>query len=344
MASFMMCANSLGSELSIQNSTHNAPNEFCMTPDDASCCSHCSIERDPVGTRSWLQHLPPSLILPQKRSIRSSIPRHNYDGQHLLSRHACEDGSSSSSSLSTTFSSSESGEGETESHEEIATPSTKLSTRNNTLAIDCSKALLSPIRFSPQSEGNGCQLSATEPDPISTPAPPKHSDKPSRYIFYSPKNPSEKRSEKLFHVLDPQRKVPRRQLSYGEPLSTPKPRSLHKTTALPELRHKAGWEPDDEHDSWFDGALKASAVRPWYSEPTRTKPRLWLDLAEGEKIQEAVSNPKDPSERRLIQKCELMILQASSYSDFESLKATANLYPPPPSYPHLFPSGVSSQP
>lgn len=113
------------------------------------------------------------------------------------------------------------------------------------------------------------------------------SDNTAGYIYYAPTNPSEEANRK-----DAPRRVPRRQLSYGNPPSKPGPRSLHKTPGLRGLRHEAERHAE-EYDlgSWSDSTSGASAARPFHSEPMRRKPRLWLDLSEQkDNIQEAVSN------------------------------------------------------
>lgn len=111
---------------------------------------------------------------------------------------------------------------------------------------------------------------------------PVRSDNPSGYIYYAPTNLSDKTN--YAH-----RRVPRRQLSYGDPPSKPGPRSLHKTPGSWGLRHEAERHAEEyDLDSWSDSTSNASAARTYHSEPIRSKPRLWLDLSEQkDKIQEA---------------------------------------------------------
>lgn len=104
------------------------------------------------------------------------------------------------------------------------------------------------------------------------------------YIYYAPTNPSDTTSQ----ASEARRRIPRRQLSYGD-LSS-KPRSLHKSAGSRELRREAERQEEDyDLGSWSDSTSNASATRPYHSELTRSKPRIWLDLSEQDKIQEAVS-------------------------------------------------------
>ena len=106
------------------------------------------------------------------------------------------------------------------------------------------------------------------------------------YIYYAPTNPSDKTSQ----TSEAHRRIPRRQLSYGDPFSKPEPRSLHKTTGSWELRHEAERHAEEHDlDTWSESTSNASAARPYHSDPVRSKPRIWLDLSEGDNIQEAVS-------------------------------------------------------
>ena len=106
------------------------------------------------------------------------------------------------------------------------------------------------------------------------------------YIYYAPTNPSDKTGQ----TFGTHRRIPRRQLSYGDRSGKPGPRSLHKTAGSWELRHEAERHAEDyDLDSLSDSTSNASAARPYSSEPIRSKPRIWLDLSEQDKIQEAVS-------------------------------------------------------
>lgn len=149
---------------------------------------------------------------------------------------------------------------------------------NDTGAFDFSKPLLSPIRLTPPPELQVWDRAYSEPR--------INYNRPSTYLFYPPRNPAENTTEASeFH-----RNIPRRQLHYGEPIRTPKPKSLHRATGSSELRRRADWKTDDnEFGCWLEGSLKASTTRPWFSEPARSKSWLWHDLVEeGEMIGEAV--------------------------------------------------------
>jgi hypothetical protein len=147
-----------------------------------------------------------------------------------------------------------------------------------TAAFDFSKPLLSPIKFTPPPESKVQDLVSLRSS--------QSGNTSSTYLYYPPKNPADKPSP----ASDFSRDIPRRQLFYGEPLHTLKSKSLHRTTASNELRRRAGWQgKDDDLGSRSQGTLKASTRRPWFSEPPRSKPWLWLDLVEeGEVIEEAV--------------------------------------------------------
>lgn len=83
---------------------------------------------------------------------------------------------------------------------------------------------------------------------------------------------------------------PRRQLLYGEALSTPEPRWLHRSKGSMELRNKANrLSLDVDRVSRLHDAPKVSALKPFNSEPSRREPRLWTNVPEDEdSIEEAV--------------------------------------------------------
>lgn len=145
-------------------------------------------------------------------------------------------------------------------------------------ALTDSKGLLSPIKLGPQLTTDGISTRTTTSH---------HIPSVLKYEYYPPTNPSD--GQGLSTTL--YKTGPRRKLSYGEALSHPQPRSLHKSTGSAELRSEAGWCTANGSDrSWFNDESSIPAIKPWYSEPPRAKPRLWLDLAEdGERIEEAVS-------------------------------------------------------
>lgn len=161
------------------------------------------------------------------------------------------------------------------------------------LNSDRPKILRSPFEYTPE-------LVNSQSDPIAEkdiqrfdPNRRVRSGKSSGYTYYAPTNPFDKTTQ----TLDTLRRVPHRQLSYGgDSPSKPGPRSLHKTTGSRELRHDAERDAEDyDLGSWSDTTFNASAARPCYSESTRSKARLWLDLSEEKvNIQEAVSMQKLP--------------------------------------------------
>ena len=109
----------------------------------------------------------------------------------------------------------------------------------------------------------------------------------SGYFYFAPTNPSDKTNQ----PLDAAHMVPRRQLSYVDPPSKPRPRSLHKSAGSWELRHEAKRHSEDCNiQPRSDSTLIA---RPYHSEPIRSKPRFWLDLSEqSDEIKKAVSISK----------------------------------------------------
>ena len=158
----------------------------------------------------------------------------------------------------------------------------------NQLEVDRPKTLRSPFEYTQGLVNSGQpDLIAKNENQSFDPDRPMRSKNSSAYIYYAPTNPSDKTNQ----TLDAHRRVPRRQLSYGDPPSKPGPRILHKSTGSWELRHDAERDAVDyDLDSWSDSTPNASAARPYHSEPMRSKPRLWLDLSEEkDKIQEAVS-------------------------------------------------------
>ena len=116
---------------------------------------------------------------------------------------------------------------------------------------------------------------------------PMSSKNSSGYFYFAPANSSDKTNQ----ALDAPHMVPRRQLSYVDPPSKPRPRSLHKSTGSWELRHEAKRHTEDCNiQPRSDSTLIA---RPYHSEPIRSKPRLWLDLSEQkDEIKKAVSISK----------------------------------------------------
>ena len=140
-----------------------------------------------------------------------------------------------------------------------------------------SKPLLSPIKFSPDVE-------ARATDQIGELPHPDH--------FSDVENQVPQDDVNSFHSSDWDLAAPSRRLSYGEPLDMVDARSVRKSTGSTKFPSKAGWLVGDKnYDTWIDDTLKAQANRPYHSEPSRRKNRLWLDLVEDdEEITEAVSD------------------------------------------------------
>ena len=276
-----------------QDRGHSASDRCWTTNGRKPYWNDCELDSHPVKERIEPWPLRPSLSLPQKGPNDSLIRECPEDVQRPSSKQYFLPKSPSFSSLGSLSSSSESVEVQVLHHKKSLISEKDPTARHQTFAINCTNDLLSPIKFTPQLSAEEPHLGGSEPAQNPAPTSPKYSDQLPRYIYYPPKNPYDQPR----HVFDCHRQVPQRQLSYGEPMSKPRPRSFHRNTAGPELRRKAGWNPkDNECGSWMDGSLKASAVRPWYSEPTRAKPSLSLDPAEeGENIGEAVSLHELPS-------------------------------------------------
>ena len=154
------------------------------------------------------------------------------------------------------------------------------------LDFDRSKALRSPFEYTQRLVTSHVDPNAKKDIQRLDPNETAPGEKSSRYIYYAPTNCYNKPDQ----ASEVPRKVPNRQLSYGDPSREIAPRCLHKTKGSRELRHEAERHAEDYNlqlcsDSTFD----ASAARPYHSQRTWSKPRLWLDLSEQEDtIQEAV--------------------------------------------------------
>lgn len=174
------------------------------------------------------------------------------------------------------------------------------------LEFDRPKTLRSPFEYTQGLVNSGQpDLTANNENQRFDPNRRMRGKNSSAYIYYAPMNPSDKTNQ----TLDAHRRVPRRQLSYGDPPRKPGPRTLHKSTGSWELRHDAERHAVDyDLDSWSDSTSNASAARPYHSEPMRSKPRLWLDMSEEkDKIQEAVSILKLQETKKHLPKSTLMI-------------------------------------
>ena len=146
------------------------------------------------------------------------------------------------------------------------------------------KTLRSPIEFNQPLYSSDTVSARTD---LNKALRPKSltSSQQSRYQYYAPTNPADQADRFHRHFG----RIPRCQLSYGDP----KPWSLHHTKGLHKLRLEAGLEAEDKESFLWSNDIKvvadAISVKPWNSEPTRSKPGLWLDLVDdGEQIEEAV--------------------------------------------------------
>ena len=158
---------------------------------------------------------------------------------------------------------------------------------DNLLGIDHPKCLQSPFEYTHDpvtrrinQTAKNCIQRIDHNEPLST-------ENSSGYFYFAPINPSDKAKQ----ALDAPQIVPRRQLSYVDPHSKPKPRSLHKSTGSRELRHEA-----KRHAEECNIQLRSESTltaRPYHSEPIRSKSRLRLDLSEQkDEIKKAVSISK----------------------------------------------------
>ena len=108
----------------------------------------------------------------------------------------------------------------------------------------------------------------------------------SKYLYCPPTNSSAgaQRSSRL-HDSGPYRR-----LSYGEPPHSLDSRVFHKTTASRALKRKASLHLKDNNCfSLYHQNPEAIQAKPWISESSQPKPRLWLDLAKDEEIEKMVS-------------------------------------------------------
>ena len=108
----------------------------------------------------------------------------------------------------------------------------------------------------------------------------------SKYLYYPPTNPSEG-AHRFSRVHDG---GPHRRLSYGAPPSAPDQKVFHKLTNSRHPRSKASLHVKEKGClCLYNQSPEAIQAKPWDSEPSQVKPRLWLDRAEDEETQEMVS-------------------------------------------------------
>ena len=108
----------------------------------------------------------------------------------------------------------------------------------------------------------------------------------SKYLYYPPTDSAD--GVQRFSRL--QGSGPYRRLSYGETPSSPDSRVFHKTTGSRGLRRKASLHVKDDNCFSLDHqSSEAIQAKPWNSDSSQPKPKLLLDLAEDEEIEEMVS-------------------------------------------------------
>ncbi|KAK0510071.1 hypothetical protein JMJ35_007465 [Cladonia borealis] len=121
----------------------------------------------------------------------------------------------------------------------------------------------------------------------------------SKYLYCPPTNPSDGAQQfSCVHDSDSYRR-----LSYGEPPNYLDSRVFCKSTVPRDLRRKASLHVKDHNClSFYHQNPEAIQAKPWDSEFSQTKPRLWLGLAEDEEIEEmqATTVSSSPSKPRLI--------------------------------------------
>lgn len=116
----------------------------------------------------------------------------------------------------------------------------------------------------------------------------------SKYLYYPPTNPSEG-AHWFSRVHDG---GPHRRLSYGAPPNDPDSIVFHKLTSSRHPRRKASLHVKENGClCLYNQSPEAIQAKPWNSEPCQIKPRLWLDLAEDDEIQETVSCLSLPNQK-----------------------------------------------
>ncbi|KAL2037927.1 hypothetical protein N7G274_009402 [Stereocaulon virgatum] len=266
--------------------------------------------RSTLAERRSCPH-PAPLILPRKRSIRSLAPEYTQDVQASRSSSSppyrsvkrTKDAVLPWPSLQSADTIEDTADGPSSPLELPKTPEDRTTGRAHSASIDSdrefmsAKPLRSPIRFIPGFHAHNIAITSTIP--IQTPEHKFSSvSEKSRYRYYGPTNPS----DQVERFSPGCGRVPRRQLSYGDP----KPWSLHRATGSQELRLKICSEADNPDSFYWSGntavGLNTVKAKDWYSEPMRPKPRLWLDFVDGgEPIEEAQatvvkSSPSKPRE------------------------------------------------
>ena len=149
------------------------------------------------------------------------------------------------------------------------------------------RTLASPIKFK-----GSLESFATYPYPgfMDRSAPRDQS----KYRYYPPTNPLD--GPQRFSSLH--NSGPYRRLSYGGPAAFLDSQICHKTTASRDQRRKASFHvKDDNCLSLYYQNPEAIQAKPWDSEPSQLKTKLWLDLAEDEETEKLVSLQSLPNQR-----------------------------------------------
>ena len=290
----------------LNRSTFSLPSKILPSSRDQYRGVSCGIDacnsrnlRSSLAERRSCPH-PTPLTLPRKRSIRSLAPEHAQDAQASRSsssppfrsvKRTKEAALPLPSPQPADTTNKDTADQSTSLLESPKPPKDETTGRVHSASIGrqselvSPKPLRSPIQFIPRLHAYETAITSTAPTKTLKSKCSASFEK-SKYQYYGPTNPS----DQVERFPQGCGRVPRRQLSYGDP----KPWSLHRTTGSPELRLKASPEAEDNDPIFWgdDTTVRSDTVKakPWYSEPTRPKPRLWLDLVDdGEPIEEAVS-------------------------------------------------------
>ena len=202
---------------SLVNRVHTPPNDFGLISrevpsyDDYHAPERRYIQQRPLQSLS---------VLSQTSLANDLISGQNEDTQLIPSNQCFAPRSPSPSSLNSGSGNTESVGSQVQYDEVVPELREDRVAKGENPHIDWSKGLLSPIKFSPQRIEKNTQPSRSQARLNPTQFSSEPRNERARYVFYPPKNPSDRPS----HIYDCHRSVPRRRLSYGEPLTLAKPR------------------------------------------------------------------------------------------------------------------------
>ena len=263
--------------------TFQASRVLSTLADDRSSCEARELDTSFVESRR--QH---KAVLPSPGSLQK--PPINFPTlerpSHTKTVHSVQGSaphSPSSSSLDESSTNSDLTDDETAPSRKTFAPPNVQSATSTPIDLPGSEALLSPIRLDLQP----CNSTAFSPKPSYdrslTPLLSQEGKQTRRHVIIFP--------DRLLHLLHCPRNVPRRRLTYGKLEEARIPWSVQRPIALSRFECDVGWVPvDGKHGFYQSGRFKASAIRPWHSDPGKPKTRLWHESAEGRKdIGEAVS-------------------------------------------------------